>query len=55
MIIYPPSYNTLTVSDITVPLLNKYIIAINFLKSFNFIDPSENMFVDSNFMDDYFE
>ena len=35
MIIYPPSYNTLTVSDITVPLLNKYIIAINFLKSFN--------------------
>jgi hypothetical protein len=55
MVIYPPSYNSLTVSDETVPLLDKYVTAINFLKSFNYTDLSENLFVESNFMDDYFE
>lgn len=55
MVIIPPSFESLTVNDITSPLLNKYVTAINFLKSFDFIDPSKNEFVDSNFMDDYFE
>jgi hypothetical protein len=36
MVIYPPSYNSLTVSDVTIPLLDKYVTAINFIKQFGF-------------------
>ena len=55
MVVYPPAYGSLLVNSNTVTLLNKYILAINFLRESAFCDPSLNAYIVSNYMDDYYE
>ena len=55
MQIYSPTYSFTLIDDDLVKLIDKYNTAITIVKSFIYIDPSSTDYIDSNYIDDYFE
>lgn len=55
MQIYSPTYSLTIIDDDEIKLINKYNLAIDIVKSFIYSDPSSSDYIESNYLDDYFE
>lgn len=55
MQIFSPTYSLTVIGDNTIKLIDKYNMAIDIVKSFIYLDPSSSNYLESNYLDDYFE
>lgn len=55
MQIFSPTYSHTIIDDTSLDLVGKYNKAIDIVKSFIYLDPSSSNYIESNYLDDYFE
>ncbi len=55
MQLFSPTYSLTIIDDDEIKLIDKYNLAIDIVKSFIYLDPSSSNYIESNYLDDYFE